>query len=287
MLRSIRISILASIVALAFVACGGGNSNPPVGDGGTGQEDGNHIQFDAQHDGLPPQQDGGGGGDGGGGACVASGGGAQGDICKASKPCTCPLDCANPGGSPYAGACFPIYNGTACDNSGDAPVQFTGETTAHCYPVAPITGSFSVPIAATSAGSGGTASATITLNGVTGNFGEGWVYHDTTNAEWNVILYPAGITGYPYQVLIVVIPDAEYLTTTPVNFDTGSGFILFYEYQTSAHIGLGQSNVGTLTLTAAPTTVGGTVTGSFGAGTTLFGTKEEICGPNSTPCTGG
>ena len=280
MLRSIRIPILASFVALIFVACGGGNSNPPIPDGGT-QQDGNHIQFDAQHDGLPPQEDGP-QVDGATGGCVASGGVATAGICKASKPCTCPNDCAYGGAAPAAGSCFPIYNGTACDNSTDVPAKWTGETDGHCFPSVTVNGSFSVPIG-TQATAGGTVTGiSVTLNGQTFTPTNGFVAHNTSTSTWDIILLQTGtsaVTGFYFGV-----PDANYIITTPVTFgNSGTGNFQIETNSGTADIMYGSDYSGSLTLTTADTGASGTAAGTI-TNLVVFGVIIEFCGPNSTPC---
>jgi hypothetical protein len=286
MLRSIRISFLASVVALAFAACGGG-SNPPDNQQDAGTGDGHLIQFDGPRNEGGQQQDAA-DGDGGGGACVPSGGVAAAGICKNSKPCTCPLDCFDTGDPKMAGACWPLFDTTTgCANATDVGIRYQGETTGHCFPSAALTGTFSIPIAADINSAGGTATGGITINGVTATWSAGFALHDTTNGIWSVNLTQANITGYPYTVLALEIDDAVY-NTTPINMKNNAaanGWMFEYKASGSSYsmTSMSQIQEGTLTFTAAPTGATGTVEGSFTAAK-MFGNIIEYCGPNTTAC---
>jgi hypothetical protein len=275
---------LASLVALAFAACGGGGNNPPDNqqDGGT---DGIHIQFDGpKPDGSTPPQDGS-TGDGPAGGCVASGGIATGGICKASKPCTCPNDCVDPGEATVAGSCWPKPDPTnGCANSTDAAIYFDVQENAHCFPTASITGTWSVPIG-TQTNMGGTVSGTITINGVTATLTQGWAQHDATNARWRIYLMPASLSTAPVNYIVVVISDAEYNTTTPVSMDNSNTSYSFLIQENSNSMIFHASNLeGTITMTTADTGATGTSAGSFTGSFKYYSFPVEVCGPNTSPC---
>lgn len=282
MLRSIRVPLLASFVALMFYACGGGGGGgEPLPDGG--QQDGQHIQFDAQKDGIIQQQDAQTDG-GGGGSCVASGGVATFGICKASKPCTCPNDCVDPGLAGAAGACAPPADpNTGCTGT-DQGIYVSDPNDAHCYPTTIMaSGTFSVPIG-TQATIGGTANMTLTLGGASFAVTQGWAQHNTTNSYWDLYFMPADATTAPVNWIRVIVADAEYNTTTPVNFDTSTTSVVFlYQDQSNARLAWGDSISGTLSLTTADTGSTGTAAGSF-TNLKFYLFPMELCGPNTTGC---
>jgi hypothetical protein len=283
MLRSIRISFLASVVALAFAACGGG-SNPPNNQQDAGTGDGPHIQFDGpRSEGGTPQQDAGGGGDGGAVECVATGGVATGGICKASKPCTCPNTCAPAFETTYAGSCWPEPDPTnGCATATDVAVYVDVPENSHCFPTATLTGSFSVPFG-TQATMGGTVSATLTINGQTFTVAQGWVEHDTTNGWREVVLLPTNLSTPPVNWIRMIIADAKYVVgTADMAISQGDNVVFLYSETANSQTLWGMNHAGSVSLTAVDTGSGGTVTGTFNV--TMFAYPMELCGPNTTAC---
>ncbi|MBI5481136.1 MAG: hypothetical protein HY906_19925 [Deltaproteobacteria bacterium] len=292
MLRSIRISFLAGLVALVFAACSGSSNPPDTQDDGGTNGDGPKIQFDGPRD-VGPQQDTGTGDDGGTGACVPTGGQAHAAICTNSKPCTCPDDCVkiNPT-STTSGGCFAQPSGSGCGTN-EAGIMFSATDPGHCYPTAPIAGTFTIPIGTIDT-AGGTISITTNINGVSASFttaAKGWVEHDTTNAEWVINIYNDPFAVGNNVLLTIWIPDAAYNTTTPVSLDGTLATSAMMRIETAVVTGSTISSDtinafswdGTMPLTAAPTTTGNVV-GSFSSDAILFGYTAEMCGPNSTPC---
>jgi hypothetical protein len=300
MLRSLRIPLFAGFVALAFTACGGGSSTPPDPDGG-GQTDGPRVQFDGpKTDGNNPQDDGGTGSDGGTGACIPTGGQIVGAVCTNAKPCTCPADCVNPfkeanPTSKVTGGCWNQPSTEGC-GTGEAPIQFSSTDPGHCYPEAPITGTFTIPIG-TMQTAGGTINITVNINGANASFttaAKGWAEHDTTtdpaNPEWVLNFYNDPVAAGTNFFLTIWLADSIYNTTTPVSLDGTATNAAWGRLETAVVTGSAFTSdtinaftwSGTMPLTAAPTTTGDVV-GSFNTAT-MFGFTAEMCGPNSTAC---
>jgi hypothetical protein len=288
MLRSIRISLLAGLVALVFAACGGSSNNPPGGqdDAGTGGGDtGSHVQFDANHDtGTTGNEGGTTTDDGGTGTCIASGGVATAGICKAAKPCTCPNDCVDPGQAGLAGSCWPKADPTnGCTNATDQPVYFDTPDNAHCFPTATVaSATFSVPIG-TQTTIGGTVSFSLTVNGVAFNLAQGWVEHDTTQGAWIVYLLPASYTT-SINAAVIIIADAQYNTTTTIDFSTSTTSVIeFLQVTAASQVSFAMPMQGTLTLTTADTGTTGNVAGTI-TNLQVFEYPVELCGTNTAAC---
>lgn len=295
MLRSLRTPIFASLVALAFAACGGGSSNPPPNpDGGTG--DGPKVQFDGPRpDGAAGQQDGGGGQlDGGGGAeCVTTGGKPESGLCKANGDCTCPNGCAKIFSDvTVAGSCWKACTGAAGECT--APAECVGFTTTegYCLPKGTVSGTFTdIPMydAAATVDTLGTVAMTLAVADINVTFAAGYGKKSSDGAWYFVFMYP-GTTSAPDQskALLLACKSATYSAKT-YDLSAADGCDLMYSELTVSGTTLTAWTDkafifgGTLTLTAAGTGAKAPVTGSVTAGEAYKLIQEE-CGPNSGPC---
>ena len=301
MLRSLKTPILAGLVALAFAACGGGNTNPPPnGDGGAG--DGPRVQFDGPRgDGGGLQQDGGGTQqDGGGGAeCVASGGKPTAGLCKSNGDCTCPNNCGilftdDPA---YAGSCWKPCTATTDCGTGEECVGFT-QTEGFCLPKGTLTGTGINGIAMLDAAPQlpltGSANVVVAAGDINATMTVGYGRKSSSGTYYFIFLF-GGTAAAPDQTKSVSIAcDAtkwsakSYDLSKPttdgcqieydvLGFNTGTGALTSY---TMNAIVLD----GTMTITAAGTGGGAAVTGTFAGPPTVVKIIEELCGPNSTAC---
>jgi hypothetical protein len=300
MLRSIRIPILASFVALMFVACGGGTSKP------NGQHDAGtdtpHIQFDAQHDGQIVQQDG--GTDGTTGSCTtdpcnSSGGTAAGGWCKCTSECACTNLCANPWPTESTGLAFTCWksctSATDCTTGSEECFGITTSTGA-CLKIGTVAGTFtSLPsyLSTESPSTLGTAAVTLTLDGETVNFTVGYVDQYTWqdgSTTWNVTLMP-GTTSAPDMTksLEMMIDSASYGASTWDLAGTSSPVYARYVNATisgttyTSYVVIGSMYGGSLSLSAAGAGGGAAVTGTLTSGT-IDKLQYEICGSHSKGC---
>lgn len=299
MLRSIRVPLLAGIVALMFVACGGGGDDDGVPDGGNG-DGGGHIQFDAQKDGL--QQDGG-QSDGSAGCsetCNPSGGAQIAGFCKCTSDCNCGSGnaCMNIStNTATAGSCWKsCAASTECNTSAEECVGIT-QTVGACLPKGTLAGNFSVPSwldADTMTQDLGTASVTLTIGSETVTFGGGYMAEVTFSdgsTAWEADLFPVsgGQIDVSRVLRIIVEPKTAYsVTTYDLSSTTSAALIIVASWTLSGSAFTAQSIYamilgGTLQFTAAGAGGGALSTGSITGGE-AFKYILEICGSHSTPC---
>ncbi|HEY3353341.1 MAG TPA: hypothetical protein VGQ83_08845 [Polyangia bacterium] len=300
MVRSLRLSSFALVASVALFGwgCGGSSNNPPAPDGGTGDRP--HIQLDGpntgsegggQHDSAPTQQDG-----GGGNTCNPSGGNATAGLCSHfNSDCQCPNDCVNlfydqDPTDKSSGSCWPQPDPTNGCADGNMAVTFSSTDVGHCYPEGTITGTFTVPFVATlnAAALGGTVAVTATVGGQTVTYTRGAVIHSTSGSSpaYVLALVDAGTTSI--NVLQIIIPDANYVTTSAPDMNANTFAYNALQSSTATTINfIGMT--GTIPLTTAGTTVGTNAVGSFSfvapaTSAVIIKYVTEICGTHSTPC---
>lgn len=292
MLRSIRLPLLASVVALAFIACGGGGGGGnPIPDGG--QQDGSHIQFDAQKDGVIQQQDA--QGDGGGGTtCNSAGGKATDGLCKYTSDCACPGHCTSIfSDTTIAGSCNPACaSSTECTGSGEECIGMP-DGQGVCVATGTLTGTglTSIPLVDTPAlPFTGTANVILAVDDINVTFSVGYA-RKSTNGQYYFVYVMPGTADTPDETKqLLIVCDSTDWSAKAYDLNTGNCQVqyaaLTFNQSTGALTNWTDMAFvisGTMTLTAAPTTTGQPVQGTF-TNAVPFKLVQEECGNSSTPC---
>jgi hypothetical protein len=297
MLRSIRVPLLATFVALTYIACGGGGGGGD--DDGTsdgGQQDGSHIQFDAQRDGAGLE--GGGQEDGGGSTtCNSSGGKASDGLCKFTSDCACPGHCANifQAGSGVAGSCNPTCASTAeCNSAAAEQCVNMPDSQPICLSAGTITGTgyTSIPLLAAAPTStvDGTANLVLAVDDLNVTFSVGWGI--LSSGTYYIMAYPGTASAPDVTKELMIACDSTKWSAKAYDLSKQTdGCDMRYteiEYNQSTGAATrmtvkGFALMGTLTITAAPTATGSNFSATI-ANVQVIKLVQEECGSNSSPC---
>jgi len=299
MLRLLRNRVLMSVVALAFVGCGGGGDKPPANDGGTADKP--SVQFDGpQKDSGGTQQDSGGTQqDGSSGTCTdqcnASGGQPLNGWCKCTSDCNCAGTPSNACSNPWpdenvAGTCLKSCTGQQGECGNDICLGIS-QTLGVCVPMGTLSGTFSVKLQQNPQDLGN-VNVQLQVADVNVSFGVGIARKITSQGKtYYVVTLIAGTAQAPDldKQLSIIIPEADYSAKTWDLSDPQTQALIQYEVSTASGQTITSDTLtafavgGTLTLSKAGTADQSEVAGSITNGEVVK-LLVEFCGPHSGPC---